>query len=411
MRGSIFLLFLCLLFPSCGREGRENGRITPEPPASLYKLQKKDFPQFSDDMDWASLRLALQRQIAWLEKREENAVGNTLFSYNRLLATAKALDKKLQENPTREEFFHYIENNFAIYQAAGRRRRGGDASREMLVTGYYEPVFAGALQQSARFAYPIYRLPKSLKSSAKNGAKEVWREEGGRRLPFWSRAEIENGAPLAGEELAWLADPFDAYLLHIQGSGKICLPDGTLRTIRFAGSNGLGYKSLGKLFVDKKIMPLEKVTVPAMRRWFLSHRQEIRPMLQHNPRFIFFSWGEEGGRSLVANPSCNPNPLSNPLGSTGIELVDGRSIAVDLSVFPAGGTAFLCSRKPVYGAKGRHCGWQPFCRFVLAQDSGSAIKGAGRVDIFWGEGEYAERAASVMKEAGVLYFLLAKTGK
>ena len=193
-------------------------------------------------------------------------------------------------------------------------------------------------------------------------------------------------------ELVFLKDPFDAFILHIQGSGKIQFPDKSIRPIRFAGSNGHPYKSIGKLLVDEHAMTLEEVTVPAIRKYLQLHPDQQQRILHHNPRYIFFHWGDDVG----------------PKGSFGQVLTPGRSIAIDSKVLPGGVLAYLQSRVPQIEQDGRVVGWNHIARFVFPQDSGEAIKGAGRVDIFWGSGQEAEFAANHMKEMGKLYFLVKK---
>ena len=139
-------------------------------------------------------------------------------------------------------------------------------------------------------------------------------------------------------------------------------------------------------------MPLEKVNNVTIDQWFKNHPDKQREMLQRNPRFIFFEWGN----------------TENPHGANGVQLTPRRSIAIDPSVLPTGGIAFLKSRKPLFNKRGELRGWRPLHRFVFPQDQGAAIKGPGRVDIFWGSDNYAKNAANLMKEPGKLYFLLLK---
>ena len=209
---------------------------------------------------------------------------------------------------------------------------------------------------------------------------------------FWSREEIENENLLAGSELVYLRDPFDAYLLQVQGSGKVRLPDGTIRAIRFGGHNGHGYKSIGKLLVDEGKMTLEEASVPAIRSYLAANPDEIERILHYNPRYIFFKWGDD----------------ASPQGSTHVSLTPGRSIAIDRAVLPAPVIAYLVTEKPRIDIDGTLLDWEPLRRFVLPQDSGAAIKGPGRADLFLGSGRFAELNAGQMKQPGKLYFLIAR---
>ncbi len=206
-------------------------------------------------------------------------------------------------------------------------------------------------------------------------------------------AEIDRDNPLAGSELVYLRDPFDAFLLQVQGSGRIRLADGSVKSVRFAGHNGQEYNSIGKLLVDEGKLSRKEVSIPAIRRYLSEHPGERKRILDHNPRVVFFTWGDEG----------------NPQGSLGQELTPGRSVAIDNHTLPTALFGYLASRKPVVDSDGSILCWKPLTRFVLPQDSGAAIRGAGRVDLFLGSGTYARTTAGHMQEPGTLYFLLAKT--
>nr|WP_240192065.1 MltA domain-containing protein [Desulforhopalus vacuolatus] len=277
----------------------------------------------------------------------------------------------LRSRPTSGQLAAFLRDNYDVFQAGGRKGKRG---RELLVTAYYEPVFKGDLQKTDTAIWPIYQLPEKMPPGMKSHGL--------------SRRDIELFGHLKGQELAWLNDPFDAYLLHVQGSGKICRPDGSLFTVRYAGNNGLEYMSLGKLFVDEKILPLEKVNIPAIRKWLAEHPEEQQRMFFHNPRYIFFKKGNPG----------------NPEGSNGVELTPGRSIAIDPAILPTGSLGFIRTRMPKV-ENDRLNGWYETSRLVFPQDVGAAIKGAGRVDLFLGSGDVAEKTAQVMKEPGRLYFL------
>lgn len=200
---------------------------------------------------------------------------------------------------------------------------------------------------------------------------------------------MENKA--AGYEMVWLKDPFDAFVLHVQGSGLIRLQDGTVRGVHYAAKNGHPYHSIGKYMVETGRISLKQASLKTIREYLASHPDERSEILHHNPSFIFFDWTDTHGA----------------IGNLGKELTAGRSIAVDQSCFPAGGLAFLQTRKPTR-IDNEKVSWEPLRRFVVIQDTGSAIRGAGRVDLFWGTGDKAGFEAGQMKEKGTLYFLLIK---
>ena len=392
LRLHLFILFI--LLPSFLAATPLFAQITRNTYKSLHRLAPQDIPFFFDDMDIVSLIVSAKHQIAYLEKQDQEkiiAFGIDRYSIRWLLQSVQALLAKLEQKPDSKELDRFLHKNYLLYQAGGR---SGLQDRHMLVTGYYEPVFSGSLTKEPRFLTPLYSVPKSLVVlHGRDGRNEFGRYTPDKKfVPYWTRAEIENNELLRGYELVYLKDPFDAFLLHVQGSGRIQLPDRSIRSVRFAGSNGLEYKSIGKLLIDEKVMSLEKVSIPAIRDYLRRHPEQRQRLLQHNPRFIFFKWGD----SLP------------PKGSSGERLTPGRSIAIDTSALPGGTIGYLVSRRPQVDRDETITGWKIFSRFVFPQDSGAAIKGPGRVDIFWGSGDYAEIAASHMKEEGNLYFLVKK---
>jgi len=380
---SLILLFFLLTFSSCA------------PPKNYFELPENYYPLLIDDGDKGPLLTALNRQLHYLKKfpRDKSIkIGEQSFAYGTLVESLETFGNIIRMNLSPYELDDIIRKTFTVYQAEGRKR---GTKHSILLTGYYEPLFEGSLTRGGPFQYPLYRVPDTLitREHKNSGKRAIGRiSTAGSFIPYWSRAEIEQNNLLRGNELVYMRDPMDAYLLHVQGSGRIQLQDGTTRAVHFGGSNGLSYKSLGKLFVDRNIMELQAVSIPSMREYFVMHPDHVTPMLHNNPRYIFFKWGSDSG----------------PKGSLGEILTPGRSVAIDHSIFPAGALGYLVSRRPVLNEDGSIQHWQSFSRFVLPQDSGSAIKGAGRVDLFWGAGTYARTAANHMKELGAFYFLIKK---
>ncbi len=362
--------------------------------APLHHVAPDKYPEFSDDSGYDSFLSAAQSHIEYLRSKNginHAVLGRVNYSTDWLLESVQDLADKIKENPDRDELHRFIIKNYDIYQAGGRKNK---RKRQMLVTGYYEPLFEGSLTRTGPYIYPLYSPPDDLvkEKSVDGTLPRIGRITKQGFTSYWNRAELETLNIAQGYELAYLKDPFDAFLLHVQGSGRIRLPDNSVRTIGFAASNGLEYNSVGKLLVDEKRMDLSEVTVPAIRDYLKQHPKQQQRILHHNPRFIFFNWSDNLG----------------PRGSSGAILTPGRSIAIDNSVLPDGATGYLSSRKPEVNQHGEIVGWTPLNRFVFPQDSGAAIKGSGRVDLFWGHGYYAELAASHMKEEGELYFLVKK---
>lgn len=227
-----------------------------------------------------------------------------------------------------------------------------------LVTGYYEPEIAGSRTPDDRYRWPLYRLPAQASA--------------------FDRIEIDGGALEGlGLELLWLADPVDAYFLHVQGSGRVRLPDGKIARVGYAGNNGRDYVAIGKPMIEAGLITKENISMQSIRAWLQSHPDQAFDWLHLNPRYIFFRELEGAG----------------PLGALNVPLTPGRSVAVDPEALALGQPLWLNTTWPLDQGK-------PLQRLVVAQDKGAAIKGGDRIDFFWGAGEEAELMAGHMREAG-----------
>ena len=299
------------------------------------------------------------------------------------------------KNPEQKELRKKIKEKFRVYRAAGRA-----GNSKVLFTGYFEPIFNASLTPDERFKYPIYgkpgdliRIDLSLFNPKYKGERIMARIEGNNVLPFYSRKQIEEDAVLAGKtlELAWLEDPVDVAFLHIQGSGRLRLPGGHIIYVGYEASNGRPYKSIGKYLLDRGYMEREEMSMQGIREYLSRNPGIVDDVLNHNPSYVFFRALEKG-----------------PLGNIGVPLTPSRSMALDSRIFPKGALCFISSKKPLVGDNGEIVKWTDFSRFVLNQDTGGAIRGAGRADIFWGCGQYSEIAAGHMKHDGELYILIKK---
>jgi membrane-bound lytic murein transglycosylase A len=231
-------------------------------------------------------------------------------------------------------------------------------------TGYYLPRVAGSLKRASGYDVPLYRKPPDLKE------------------PYFTRAEIDRGA-LAGRglELVWLASPIDAFFVSVQGSAEIALGGGAEMLVGVAGTNGRGYVAIGRILIERGEIPAAEMSMQRLRAWLIAHPGEATALMERNPRYIFF-------RRL-------PGP--GPVGSAGVALTPGRSLAVDPAFLPVGAPVYVDT------ADGRD---RPLARLMLAQDTGSAIKGPLRADVYWGGGAEAEALAGPMKSPGRLFLLL-----
>ncbi|MBA2352463.1 MAG: MltA domain-containing protein [Burkholderiales bacterium] len=267
-----------------------------------------------------------------------------------------------------------------------------DGSDEGLITGYYEPLLQGSKKKSTRFRYPVYGVPDDLLTidlaelyPELKGMRLRGRVEGKRVVPYHSRAAIEqNGSSLAAREIVWVDDPVELFFLQIQGSGRVKLEDGELLKIGYADQNGYPYRSIGKLLVERGEMTLEQASMQSIKAWAKQNPEKLPELLNQNASYVFF-------REL-------PNNLSGPIGSLGVPLTAGRSLAIDPRVIPQGAPIFLATTWPDSS--------RALNRLMVAQDTGGAIRGAVRADLFWGFGDAAGALAGKMKQAGKLWVLL-----
>jgi len=212
-------------------------------------------------------------------------------------------------------------------------------------------------------------------------------------VPYYERSAIDTEGVLEGraEVLAWVEDPVDIFFLQIQGSGKVYLDNGEVINVGYQTTNGQPYRSIGKLLIDEEKISVEEMSMQKIREYLHNHPEEIDTVLNHNPSYVFFTIEPDG-----------------PLGNINVKLTPGRSIALDRRIFPKAALAFIQTEKPVIDSTGQIHSWLPFTRFALNQDTGGAIRGPGRADLFWGNGPYAEIAAGHLKHTGELYFLVLK---
>ena len=245
-----------------------------------------------------------------------------------------------------------------------------DGTASGLITGYYEPMIDGRRRANEVFRVPLYAPPADLAT----------------RRPYWTRQQIDTlpaaQASLRGREIAYVADPLDALVLHIQGSGRLRIvePDGRTRSVRlaYAGNNDQPYRSVGRWLIDQGQLPAGQASWPAIRDWATRNPARVDELLWANPRYVFF------------REEPLPDPALGPRGAQGVPLTPGRSIAVDPKSVPYGTPVWIDTTEPLSKA--------PLRRLVLAQDTGSAIVGAVRADFFWGWGGDAAEQAGRMRQ-------------
>lgn len=393
----LFCVFLAAVFLACGCAAL-GVREVRGPEDALVRLRMGRFPRFLDDLDKASLKEAIEGSIQYFGSLPQDRpviFGPDRYTVARVVCSLEAVVALLDEARAPEEFDRLVSSRFHVYQSVGRGWR-----RLVLFTGYYEPVVEGSLTRDEHHPYPLYRRPDDLVKVRLGmfhrrfeGQRIMGRLVGEQLVPFYSRAEIDGDGVLEGRgyEIAWLTDRVDRYFLQIQGSGLVRLNDGTCLRVNYDAANGRPYRSIGRLLIDRGQVSREEMSMQRIRSYLDDHPQEVDEILFHDPSYTFFRIVEKG-----------------PLGNINIPLTTGRSIATDSRLFPKGGLAFIITEKPVVDEKGEITGWKRFSRFVVNQDTGGAIRGPARADLFWGEGEVAEVSAGNMKQRGKLFFLMEK---
>ncbi|MBV8939952.1 MAG: murein transglycosylase A [Alphaproteobacteria bacterium] len=333
----------------------------PEPKLTLARADYASLPGWPEDDHAEALRAFRRSCDHFMPKPDEAPMGKGLLA-SRLGEWKPACAAAMQTDDTSARQF--FEAQFVPFRAGNRGREQG------LFTGYYEPLLAGSLQPDERYRVPVYGVPPELSSD-----------------PYFTRAEIDAGA-LAGRnlELAWVDDPVALFFTHIQGSGRIALEDGSVVRIGYAGKNNRAYVALGKVLKDEGELPPDDFNLFTIRNWLITHPERAAQMMQRNPSYVFFRILQGEG----------------PVGAQGAVLTPGRSLAVDPRFIPYGIPVFLMTSLPqtAYAPAG------DFHRLMIAQDTGGAIRGPVRGDIFFGADAQAEALAGIMKNQGAYALLV-----
>ena len=284
---------------------------------------------------------------------------------------------------------YFFESHFTPFLA----RDNATASSRGLFTGYYEPELLGAWHPDATYRYPIYGRPKDLVSIDLGSFRPEWKDQkiagrlsNSKLTPYPTRADIDGGT-LKGKqlELLWVDNAIDAFFLHVQGSGRVVFRDGSVTRIGYAGRNGRRYTPIGRELVARGILTQDKVSLQSIQTWLAANPLAGTELMQKNESYIFFRILKEDG----------------PIGAQGVQLTPGRSLAVDRAFISLGVPIWLNTTEPGKSKK-------PLRRLVIAQDTGSAIKGPIRGDLFVGYGAAAGAMAGQMKQKGTYYLLLPK---
>ena len=369
----VLALLAAFFLTACPAPPPEEDRLT------LKKATFQDLPGWQKDSHGAALPAFLTACGALLKKKDHQPVtnrGGNTEAYRQYFGDVgdwrpACGAARLIEPGNEAAAKTFFETWFTPYLAANNDQPEG------LFTGYYEPELRGSSVYSPDFPVPLYRRPGDLINVDLGLFREEWRGqrlggrlEGTRLLPYADRAEINGGAlGEQGLELVWVDDPVDAFFLHVQGSGRIVLEDGSILRVGYAGQNGHDYVSIGRQLIKRGVMEKEAVSLQTIRAWLDAHPGEAMALLEENPSYVFF---QELKNSAAGN--------TGPLGAQGVPLTPGRSLAVDRLFLPLGIPLWLDTKDPLNAET-------PLRRLVVAQDTGGAIRGPVRGDIFFGFGE------------------------
>ncbi|MDF5723670.1 MAG: murein transglycosylase A [Rhizonema sp. PD37] len=332
--------------------------------------------------DRMALLTSIDNSLHYMNTKEAIAAYHNYavpqITLNRVRQSLQRFRELVVSSDSPEQLQAAVRQEFVFYKSVGNDGRG-----TVKFTAYYNPVYTASRFPTPEYRYPIYRKPSNF---------DKWSK------PHPTRAELEGKDALLGAksrlhglEMYWFRDRFEAYMIHIQGSAQLNLTDGSTTSVSYAGATDYPWTSIGKQLLKDHKLPASGLTLPIVTRYFQQHTQEMNNYLPRWQRFVFF----------------NDTGNEPAMGSLRVPVTAERSIATDKSLMPRGALAVVNTSLP-YPAEGEKLAYHTVSRFVLDQDTGSAIKGPGRVDYYMGSGQLAGDRAGVTGGDGTLYYLLLK---
>ncbi|MEO5330966.1 MAG: murein transglycosylase A [Magnetococcus sp. YQC-5] len=385
-------MMVCLVLAGCSAPPEK--KVTEE--NSLTQVSWSQVASIlNQDSELASWADALEASVGYYAALKPE----TSVRFGAMVVTASVMAKSCKDlaqaarSMAPEAFHEHLQKNYLLFRSVGSDQQG-----EVLATAYYEPLLQGSLTSTKNYIYPIYRRPHNL---VEVNLSEWWPDFKDKRIvgrleksqlrPYYDRTRIDQDKVLKGKhlELVWVDDPIELFFLHIQGSGRISLPDGSVMRVGYAATNGQPYRSIGTLLIEEKQITRENMSLPVLRQWLRDNPKERDRVLNSNPSYVFFRKIEGG-----------------PFGNIGVALTGERSMATDAHLFPKGAPGMIYVTLPEFAEDGALAKWSSKLRLTVNQDTGGAIRGPGRVDYFMGFGEKAQRTAGIMKQTGAsLYFM------
>jgi membrane-bound lytic murein transglycosylase A len=331
--------------------------------------------------DRAGLLAAIEHSLTWLGLPvSSHKYPVSGISKDQVVRSLQALSQLARDAHDEQEFNREIKRRFRALMSVGCDRRG-----TVLFTGYYTPIFDASLTATAEFRYPVYKRPDDLLSATSQDQPSLQQQPGGVTRPYPTRNELETSHALNGHELVYFRDPYEAYVVEVQGSAKVRLNGGQMMDIGFNGTNGQPYHPIAQDLVTEGKIKAADLSLATVRAYFHAHPAELPGYTARNPRVIFFSRTSGG-----------------PFGSLGQAVTRDITVATDKSIFPPGApclAATAIATQP--GDRG-----SATAGLRLDQDTGGAIRAPGRCDLYMGEGDAAERRAGSQFAEGRLYYLI-----
>lgn len=365
---------------------KDYGRPLPPGALALRKIGPEDYPDFGRGFDHrAGLEQAVRHSLAYLAKPSSQRYfpyGD--ITHERAVASLERFLEVLATAQTPAALNDAIRADFDVYQSVGCDDRG-----TVYFTGYYCPIFDGRRERVGPYRYPLYALPPDLVKDEEGRTLGRRNPDGALNPRYPSRREIEEGRLLDGLEIAWLKSPFEAYVVTVQGSAKLRLEDGSLYELGYAGNNGHEYTPVSTAMIADGVIRRNELSLQTLLRYFSEHPQQVYHYCWKNERYVFFREAPGG-----------------PFGSLNTPVTPYRSIATDKEVFPRACLSFLTTTLPmVYDGQVVEASYGGF---ALDQDTGGAIRAAGRCDVFMGVGPSAEAIAGRTGAEGALYYVFVR---
>ena len=362
----------------------------PEGQVALRKIGPAEYPDFAPALlggDLAALKRSTEQSLSYLQRPSSRKAFPYLdITHERAVATLRAFAQLLEQGPfrgTSQELNRLISERFDIYMSVGAPSPvGAGFTGQVLFTGYFTPTYDASLTRGGPYQWPLYKRPADLVTDATG--EHAFRAGSEGNLPYYTRQDIEAGGKLAGQELVWLTSRWNAYVVTVQGSGRLRLPDGQILEVGYAGTNGYPYTSPGSQMIKDGVIPRQGLSFENLRRYFEAHPAVMEKYLLMNQRTTFFTVTHGG-----------------PFGALNVPVTAFATIATDKAVYPAALPAMV-------HADTSYAGNDLAGRFMLDQDKGGAIRSAGRCDIYMGIGQSAEQMSGHELSPGRLYYLALK---